>query len=188
MKLSKTAILPTRFGNLNIIALKSEDKEHLLVFKGELKNQENLNFRIHSECLTSEVMGSLKCDCREQLDEALSYIGEHGGAVLYLKQEGRGIGLFNNVNAYSLQDQGLDTIDANLQLGLPVDQRDYSVAAEILNHFNVKSVRLLTNNPLKIAGLEELGITVSERIPIKIEPNPHNSGYIKTKELQMNHM
>lgn len=188
MKLSTAATLPTRFGRFKIQAVLDGDTEHIVIYTGALEGRDNVPFRIHSECLTSEVLGSMKCDCKEQLDAALEIIQERGyGALLYLRQEGRGIGLFNKVEAYALQDQGYDTIEANVRLGLPVDRREYGLAARVLRHFGVRSVDLFTNNPLKIAALEDAGIRIANRMRLKMAPNPHNMAYLEVKTLRMNH-
>jgi GTP cyclohydrolase II len=189
MNLSKIAKLPTRFGEFHIQAINDGEHDHILIFLGELQGRENVPFRVHSECLTSEVLGSLKCDCREQLETSLEYIQTQGfGAVLYLRQEGRGIGLFNKVDAYALQDAGLDTIEANEALNLPVDLREYSVAVAVLKHIKVASIDLLTNNPLKIEALQKGGIDIAKTVRLRPEPNEHNFGYIETKRLKMNHI
>jgi GTP cyclohydrolase II len=144
--------------------------------------------RVHSECLTSEVLGSLKCDCREQLEHALAHIGRAGrGVVLYLRQEGRGIGLGNKIRAYALQACGVDTVDANRVLGLPDDARTYAQSAAMIRALGIRSVSLLTNNPDKLAALHRLGIVVRNQVPVLIAPNPHSAGYLETKRLRMNH-
>ena len=143
--------------------------------------------RIHSECVTGDVFGSAKCDCGAQLSQSLSLIAEQGGVIIYLRQEGRGIGLANKLKAYALQEKGFDTVDANLQLGLPVDSRDYEVAYQILNYLGIHVVRLLTNNPNKVNALEHFGVKVSERIPLKIPPTPENRDYLSTKQKKLGH-
>lgn len=163
--------------------------EHVVLYKGAVQNADNLDVRVHSECMTSEVFHSLKCDCNEQLAWALDYIEERGiGMVIYLRQEGRGIGLFNKIRAYALQDAGRDTIDANTELGFEIDHRTYEMAGKILDAFKVKSINLITNNPLKLDELQEYGIEIRRRVPIIIEPNDHNEGYIKIKSEKMNHL
>jgi len=183
LKISQTANLPTKYGNFKIKSFKENDKEHLVIFTPTLP--EIPVVRIHSECLTGDALGSLKCDCGEQLEYALKKINKEGGIVIYLRQEGRGIGLFNKVNAYALQDKGLDTVEANHQLGFEADMRDFSIVEEILNHFGVKKIKLLTNNPKKIFSLKN--IEVVKRIPIKITPNEYNENYLKTKKEKMGH-
>lgn len=183
--------LPTQYGNFKIFVFHNDvdDKEHLAIVKGEIGDGENVLVRMHSECLTSEVLGSLKCDCREQLQHALQYISQRGrGIVLYLRQEGRGIGLGNKIRAYALQEQGYDTVQANHILGFPDDLRQYDVAAAILKELGVNSIKLLTNNPNKIEGLQKLGIEVKERIPLQIEPNNYNRFYLMTKSQKSGHL
>ena len=185
------ATLPTLFGEFQVYVFRNtiDNKEHLAIVRGSINGEENVPIRIHSECLTSEVLGSLKCDCREQLQSALRYIAKADrGAVLYMRQEGRGIGLGNKIAAYALQNIGYDTVEANHKLGFPDDLRRYDVAAEMLRILNVNSIQLLTNNPKKISGLEEFGIEVVERIPIEISPNPVNQFYLMTKAKKSGHM
>ena len=183
MEKSQTANLPTKFGNFKIISYKEKDKEHLVIFTPNLP--EIPIVRIHSECLTGDVFGSLKCDCGEQLEIALKTIAKQGGIIIYLRQEGRGIGLFNKVNAYALQDKGYDTVEANHQLGFEADLRDFSIVEKILKDFNIKQIRLLTNNPRKEFAFKK--IKVLERIPIKTNPNPYNEKYLKTKKEKLGH-
>jgi len=182
--ISQIAKLPTRFGEFFIQAFKEGEKEHLVIFKEPLGEEPIV--RVHSECLTGDALGSLKCDCGEQLDFALSKIAKEGGMVIYLRQEGRNIGLLNKVNAYALQDKGLDTVEANHQLGFNADERSYEVGEYILAYFGIKKIRLLTNNPKKIESLE--GIEIVQRMPIIIEANKFNKGYLKTKKAKMGHM
>jgi GTP cyclohydrolase II len=185
------AKLPTKYGQFIIIGFhdRENNKDHTALVKGNVSGKENCPVRIHSECHTGDVFHSLKCDCREQLEASLKYISQHPfGVLIYLKQEGRGIGLLNKIKAYQLQDLGLDTIEANEYLGLPNDMRDYSVAAKIIKLLNIKSVSILTNNPDKIEGLEKEGIFISERIPLVIEPNDHNHTYLNTKQKKMGHL
>jgi len=183
LKISSTAVLPTKYGTFKICSFIENDKEHLAVFTDPVP--ETPYIRIHSECLTGDALGSLKCDCGEQLEFALQTINKKGGIVLYLRQEGRGIGLFNKVNAYSLQDKGLDTVEANHQLGFEADMRDFSIVEKILKHFGITKIKLLTNNPKKEFAFKE--IEVVERIPIKIKPNPYNEFYLKTKKEKLGH-
>lgn len=183
IEISKVANLPTKFGNFKIKAYKENDKEHLAIFSSNLSDP--LNLRIHSECLTGDALGSRKCDCGEQLEAALKYIANNGGMVIYLRQEGRNIGLLNKVNAYNLQDLGLDTIEANHQLGFRADERTYEMVDFILDDFGIKSVKLLTNNPLKLSSIKA---KIVSRIPIQIEANKYNKDYLHIKKEQMGHM
>lgn len=183
--------LPTIYGNFKVHVFHNsiDYKEHLAVTAGEVGDGENIPVRLHSECLTSEVLGSLKCDCREQLQDALKQIAREGcGIVLYLRQEGRGIGLGNKIRAYSLQEEGYDTVEANHILGFPDDLREYDVAAAMLRMLGVKSVQLITNNPKKIEGLENHDIVVNQRIPLQITPNPINKFYLQTKAKKSGHL
>jgi len=185
------AELPTRFGEFHIVAFENnrDGKEHVAIIKGDVIGAADVPVRLHSECLTGDVMGSLRCDCRDQLEASLNMIGQmNRGMVLYLRQEGRGIGLINKIRAYSLQDQGLDTVEANLALGFRDDERDYSVAAHMLMSVKIESVRLITNNPKKIQQLTDYGIKVSDRIPHIMEPNEHNRFYLETKAAKSGHM
>jgi GTP cyclohydrolase II len=183
--------LPTRHGTFMVTVFRYTDdpqKEHVAIIAGDVKGADNVPVRLHSECLTSEVLGSLKCDCNEQLEHALRTIAEDGcGVVLYLRQEGRGIGLANKIRAYALQARGVDTVDANRALGLPDDTRRYDGAAAMLQHLGVRSVRLMTNNPEKVAAMRGLGVEVRERLPVLIPPNPHSKGYLEAKRVRMNH-
>ena len=185
------AKLPTRFGPFRVVVYKEldDDKEHVAVIVGEVEGAQDVLVRVHSECLTGEVLHSLKCDCRDQLDLALERIQQVGaGAVLYLRQEGRGIGLGNKIRAYAMQDQGLDTVDANLALGFEDDQRGYHVAADMLRDLGVGSIALMTNNPRKVAGLEADGIKVTRREPHEVEAHEHNRDYLKTKQARLGHL
>jgi 3,4-dihydroxy 2-butanone 4-phosphate synthase/GTP cyclohydrolase II len=165
-----------------------DDKHHVALVKGEVDGKEDVLVRVHSECLTGDVFHSLRCDCGEQLESALSMIEREGqGVLLYLAQEGRGIGLLNKLRAYKLQEEGLDTVDANLQLGLPADLRDYGIGAQILVDLGLTSIRILTNNPKKIRGLEGYGLSVSAQVPIEHVPNPHNEAYLRAKKERMGH-
>jgi GTP cyclohydrolase II len=189
--IAAVAELPSRFGDFHIVAFTNnqDNKEHVAIIKGEVFGAEDVPVRLHSECLTGDVVGSLRCDCRDQLEAALKKIGEMDkGIVLYLRQEGRGIGLTNKVRAYSLQDQGMDTVEANLALGFRDDERDYAVAAHMLHAMQVKSVRLMTNNPKKISQLEHYGVKVTERLPHILPPNEHNIFYLETKAAKSGHM
>lgn len=191
IEFSNTANLPTTYGDFTLISFKETGSfhEHCVLIKGEVQDQEDITIRIHSECLTGDIFTSLKCDCGEQLHESLRIISEKGqGMILYLRQEGRGIGLFNKVNAYALQDQGQDTIQANHSLGFETDLRDFSIAIEALQHLGIKSVHLLSNNPEKIGVLAHSGIEVKSVIPLIIEANTHNHDYLKTKKEALNHL
>lgn len=183
IKISEVANLPSRFGSFRIQSFKQGEKEHLVIFKQPLEGA--VNVRIHSECLTGDAIGSLKCDCGEQLEASLKYIEARGGMVIYLRQEGRNIGLFNKINAYALQDQGLDTIEANHQLGFKADERTYEIVDFILAHFGISRINLLTNNPQK---LHDLKVEVVERVPIIITPNKFNENYLRVKKEQMGHL
>jgi GTP cyclohydrolase II len=185
------AQMPSRFGLFRGLVYREleGDKEHLAVTAGEIAGKEDLLVRVHSECLTGEAFHSLRCDCRDQLDLALERIQAAGaGAVLYLRQEGRGIGLGNKIRAYAKQDEGLDTVDANLALGFEDDQRGYQVAADMLRDLGVRSVALMTNNPRKVEGLERDGIKVTRREPHEVEAHEHNRDYLKTKQDRLGHL
>jgi 3,4-dihydroxy 2-butanone 4-phosphate synthase/GTP cyclohydrolase II len=185
-----TTRLPTAFGEFDVVGYRSlvDDKHHVAMVKGEIDGQPDVLVRVHSECLTGDVFHSLRCDCGEQLESALAMIEAEGqGVLLYLAQEGRGIGLLNKLKAYNLQDKGLDTVDANLELGLPVDLRDYGIGAQILSDLGLSSIRILTNNPKKIRGLEGYGLSVSDQIPIQHAPNPHNEAYLRAKRDRLGH-
>jgi GTP cyclohydrolase II len=185
------AQLPTQFGLFRVVVYRElgADKEHLAVIAGDISEAEDLLVRVHSECLTGEVLHSLKCDCRDQLDLALERIQAEGrGAVLYLRQEGRGIGLGNKIRAYAKQDEGLDTVDANLALGFEDDHRGYHMAADMLRDLGVRSIALMTNNPRKVEGLENDGVRVTRREPHEIEAHDHNRDYLKTKQTRLGHL
>ncbi len=185
-----TTRLPTAFGEFSVVGYRSlvDDKHHVAMVKGDVEGVEDVLVRVHSECLTGDVFHSLRCDCGEQLDSALAMIEREGqGVLLYLAQEGRGIGLLNKLKAYNLQDQGLDTVDANLELGLPVDLRDYGIGAQILVDLGLSSIRILTNNPKKIRGLEGYGLSVAAQIPIVHASNPHNERYLEAKRDRLGH-
>lgn len=187
------SLLPTLHGDLTAHAFRSQDngQEHLAITVGDFSSTptEPVLVRMHSECLTGDVFGSRRCDCGEQLNEALARIVAAGkGILLYLRgHEGRGIGIAEKIRAYALQDQGVDTVDANLQLGHPADARNYDDAAAMLAQLGICSIRLLTNNPQKMTALEDAGITIVERIPLVIQPNPSNAGYLQTKQRRMRH-
>jgi GTP cyclohydrolase II len=184
------AELPTRFGPFRIVAFwnNRDGKEHVALVHGDVVGRAEVAVRLHSECLTGDVMGSLRCDCRDQLTEGLKAIQREGsGVLLYLRQEGRGIGLINKIRAYALQEQGLDTVEANLALGFRDDERDYAVAAHMLVSLDIKSVRLITNNPDKIRQLTQHRVQVTGRIPHLIPPNEHNRFYLETKARRSGH-
>ena len=185
------AELPTRFGEFHIVAFENnrDGKEHVAIIKGDVIGAKDVPVRLHSECLTGDALGSLRCDCRDQLEASLKMIGAMGrGMVLSLRQEGRGIGLVNKIRAYSLQDQGLDTVEANHALGFRDDERDYAVAAHMLMSLKIESIRLITNNPKKIQQLIDYGINVSDRIPHIMEPTEYNRFYLETKAAKSGHM
>jgi len=182
--------LPTKFGEFTAVGYRAllDDKHHVAMVKGDVSGAEDVLVRVHSECLTGDVFHSLRCDCGEQLEAALATIEAEGsGVLLYLSQEGRGIGLLNKLRAYRLQEDGLDTVDANLELGLPADLRDYGIGAQILGDLGLTSIRILTNNPKKIIGLEGYGLSVTEQVPIQSVPNPHNEAYLDAKRDKLGH-
>ncbi len=185
-----TVKLPTRYGDFDLTLFEEEGKEHLLLSKGDIRGtDEPVLVRLHSECLTGDVFGSHRCDCGEQLHEAMRMIQAEGkGAILYLRQEGRGTGLKNKLRAYQLQENGRDTFEANVELGFGPDERDYHFAASMLDSFGIKTVKLITNNPDKIEKLNSFGINVAERIAVEIEPVPENQKYLKTKKEKFNHL
>lgn len=191
VRIAAIADLPSRFGDFQVVAFYNnrDDKEHAAFVHGDICDSENVPVRVHSECLTGDAIGSLRCDCRDQLETALKTIGQmEKGILLYMRQEGRGIGFINKARAYGLQDHGYDTVQANLALGFRDDEREYSVAAHMLYSLKVKSVRLMTNNPRKINDLSQYGIQVTERIPLIIPPNPHNNFYLETKATKSGHL
>lgn len=182
--------LPTKWGDFRLLAYTQLDNgaTHMVLKKGEWEEGEPVLVRVHSSCATGDIFGSCKCDCGDQLHRAMEMIDKEGkGLVVYMSQEGRGIGLVNKLKAYHLQEQGLDTVDANLRLGFKADERDYGIGAQILRDLNVKKMRLITNNPVKRSGLEGYGLQIVETVPIVIEPNPHNQRYLKTKQERMGH-
>jgi GTP cyclohydrolase II len=184
------ADLPTRFGHFRIVAFwnNRDEKEHVAIVHGDILGAENVPTRLHSECLTGDAIGSLRCDCRDQLEEGLMKISAYErGLLLYLRQEGRGIGLINKVRAYALQDRGLDTVEANLALGFRDDERDYAIAAHMIASLNVRSIELMTNNPRKMEQLAQHGIKVSRRLPHVLPPNPYNRFYLETKRDRSGH-
>ncbi len=191
VQLMAIADLPTRFGDFQICGFVSpcDLKEHTALIKGDVVGKKHVLTRVHSECLTGDALGSKRCDCRDQLLESLRLLEEEGtGVLLYLRQEGRNIGLTEKIRAYALQDQGMDTVEANIHLGWQPDERDYGIAANILNNMNVESIRLLTNNPQKIQQLLDAGIDVDERVPLIIQPSEYSRTYLKTKEEKSKHL
>jgi GTP cyclohydrolase II len=188
MTFSNVAKLPTKYGNFFIQAFKDGCQEHLAIMSETFHEMEIPNVRIHSECLTGDTLGSLKCDCNNQLHLALEYINKNGGLVIYHRQEGRNIGLLNKINAYHLQDKGFDTIEANKELGFKEDERDYTPIAFILNALGVKKLNLITNNPDKINFLKDNGIEVLKRIKALTPINIHNENYLQTKKESMGHL
>lgn len=182
--------IPTEHGEFQLCfyANTLDKKEHLALFMGDVSNADSVLVRVHSECFTGDVLGSRRCDCGEQLDRSLGLVAKAGtGIVLYMRQEGRGIGLLDKLRAYNLQDQGFDTVDANLMLGHQADERDYTLAARMLEDLGVKSVRLITNNPAKISALEDAGMTVTERVSLEVAANTDNEDYLLTKAERMDH-
>lgn len=182
--------MPTLYGHFKLIAFqeKNTSNEHLALIKGEWKIDEPVMVRVHSSCFTGDILGSLRCDCGEQLHKAMRMVEEEGkGAILYMNQEGRGIGLLNKLKAYRLQEEGMDTVEANLHLGFPMDKRDYGIGAQILRHIGISKLRIITNNPQKRVGLLGYGLEIVENIPLSIEPNPHNEKYLETKRDKLGH-
>jgi GTP cyclohydrolase II len=191
VRIAAVADLPTIFGTFHIVGFADDrdGKDHVAIVKGDPFDKEDVLVRLHSECLTGDALGSLRCDCRDQLHASLRAIAdEDSGMVLYLRQEGRGIGLLNKLRAYALQDEGLDTVEANLALGFRDDEREYSIAAHMLSLLHVRSIRLMTNNPRKVEGLTSLGVQVSGRIPLVIPANEHNRSYLETKAIRSGHL
>ena len=185
------AKLPTKYGEFKVIAFKEKNTEkcHLALIKGDIDNLDNVLVRVHSECLTGDALGSSKCDCGEQYEASMKMISKEGnGVLIYMRQEGRGIGLLNKLKAYALQDQGFDTVDANRQLGFEDDLRDYKASADILKELGISSIRLITNNPDKMEGLIKYGININKRIPIEINANKYDINYLRTKKIRMNHI
>ena len=191
LRIAAIADLPSRHGHFQVVSFYNhrDGKEHAAFVRGDVRNAEDVPVRLHSECLTGDAIGSLRCDCRDQLEAALNAIGQMDrGILLYLRQEGRGIGLTNKIRAYGLQDLGYDTVEANLALGFADDERDFGVAADMLRALEVKSVQVLTNNPRKVAQLENHNIRVAGRIPLVMAPNPYNEFYLRTKARKSGHL
>jgi len=184
IEISQVANLPSKFGDFKVKAFKEGSKEHLVIYKNELEKVPVV--RVHSECLTGDAIGSLKCDCRDQLEFALKLANETNGMVIYLRQEGRNIGLLNKINAYALQDEGLNTVEANHQLGFEADERTYEMVTYILHHFGIHKIKLLTNNPHKISSIADIEIV--ERVPIIMDSNEYNAEYLGVKKDEMGHL
>lgn len=184
IKISEVANLPSKFGDFKVKAFKEGQKEHLVIYKENLA--EIPTVRVHSECLTGDAISSLKCDCGDQLEYALKLINEEAGMIIYLRQEGRNIGLLNKINAYALQDKGFNTVEANHQLGFRADERTYEMVTYILHHFGIKKIKLLTNNPDKINSISDIEIV--QRIPIVMDSNKHNKDYLDVKKDEMGHL
>ncbi|MEO8406762.1 MAG: GTP cyclohydrolase II, partial [Chitinophagaceae bacterium] len=182
--------MPTKYGDFKLVAFKEKNStnEHLALLKGEWTKDEPVMVRVHSSCFTGDILGSLRCDCGEQLQAAMKMVEKEGkGAILYMNQEGRGIGLLNKLKAYRLQEEGMDTVEANLHLGFQMDQRDYGIGAQMLRHLDITKLRLISNNPKKRVGLVGYGLEVVENIPINIKSNPHNEKYLQTKRDKLGH-
>ena len=191
LKLQAESNVPTQFGEFRMMAFSEDDKNwmpHMALIAKDTDLEKPTNVRIHSECITGEVFHSKKCECGEQLDSAMKYMQENGGIILYLRQEGRNIGIINKLKAYALQENGLDTVQANLQLGLPADNRDFSVAIDMLEQIGVKSVNLMTNNPEKIKFIKDSNIAYNSRIPLQIKSNDASASYLKTKKDYFGHL
>jgi len=191
VKQVETVDLPTKYGEFKLHLFKDlfDGKEHIALSHGKIKNNQNILVRVHSECLTGDVFHSLRCDCGDQLEQAIKRISQEGsGVIVYLKQEGRGIGLMHKIKAYKLQEQGFDTVEANEKLGFPPDLRDYGVGAQILYSLGVRNLVVMTNNPMKLIGLEGHGLKIVDRVPLAIKPNPRNKTYLETKKSKLGHL
>jgi 3,4-dihydroxy 2-butanone 4-phosphate synthase/GTP cyclohydrolase II len=187
----ETIRMPTDYGDfqLHLYRSKLDGQNHLALVKGEVAGKENVLVRVHSECLTGDVFGSRRCDCGPQLHQAMRQVSDEGrGVILYMRQEGRGIGLPAKIQAYKLQEQGLDTVQANLKLGFPMDLREYGMGAQILVDLGLHKIRLLTNNPKKVVGLEGYGLEITQQVPIRVKPNRHNKKYLETKKKKLGHL
>jgi 3,4-dihydroxy 2-butanone 4-phosphate synthase/GTP cyclohydrolase II len=183
--------MPTQYGHFKLVAFqeKNSTNEHLALIKGDLKADEPALVRVHSSCFTGDILGSLRCDCGEQLHKAMQMVEAEGkGVILYMNQEGRGIGLLNKLRAYRLQEEGMDTVEANLHLGFQTDQRDYGVGAQILRHIGIHKLRIISNNPRKRVGLIGYGLEIVENVPLRVDPNPHNEKYLQTKRDKLGHI
>jgi len=182
--------MPTKYGHFKLVAFREKhtQNEHLALIKGEWQKEDAVLVRVHSSCFTGDILGSLRCDCGEQLELAMQMVEKEGkGVVLYMNQEGRGIGLLNKLRAYKLQEEGMDTVEANLHLGFPMDKRDYGVGAQILRYLGVTNIKLISNNPRKRSGLSGYGLEIVDTVPVKVKPNPHNEKYLKTKRDKLGH-
>lgn len=191
IKIQAEANVPTEHGNFRMIAFSEDENDwmpHMAIIAENTDLSQPVNVRFHSECITGEVFHSKKCECGQQLDAAMKYMHENGGIIIYLRQEGRNIGIINKLRAYSLQEKGFDTVQANLELGLPADDRNFGVAIDILNYLNIKSINLLTNNPDKVKFVEDSNIKLNARIPLQIPPNEVSRGYLKTKKDFFGHL
>jgi|TARA_Y100000310_G_scaffold163176_1_gene163045 3,4-dihydroxy 2-butanone 4-phosphate synthase/GTP cyclohydrolase II len=183
----ETVDLPTEYGDFKLYLYESnEGLHHIALVNGDVKDKDVL-VRVHSECLTGDIFHSKKCDCQQQLDKALKLISKESGVLIYLRQEGRGIGLLNKIKAYKLQEEGMDTVEANEKLGFKADMRDYTAGVQILADLGIKKIRLITNNPKKIKGLEKYGIEIIDRVPLVIKPNPNNKDYLNVKKQKLGH-
>ncbi len=188
LRRKETANLPTKYGEFEVGAYEfDKGLHHLALVKGNISKSKPVLVRVHSECLTGDVFSSIRCDCRQQLEKSLEIISKEGGIILYLRQEGRGIGLLNKIKAYALQDKGMDTVEANEKLGFKADARDYTVGVQILADLGVKKINLMTNNPRKIEGIEKYGIKIVKRVPLLIKPGTKNLKYLKAKKEKLGH-
>lgn len=188
IKKSVTADFPTNYGNFKIHVYKEDSHNHLALVNGEVKGKSNVLVRIHSECITGDLFHSLRCDCGSQFEKALHMIAQQSGVLVYLRQEGRGIGLINKLKAYNLQDQGMDTVEANEKLGFKPDLRDYTIGAKILQDLGLTTIKLITNNPTKIKGMEKYGLKIVERIPLIIPPTKTTEKYLRAKKEKLGHL